>query len=128
MTSGFNAFARTVYRDVDQYVESHFPHFSSHRSTHFSPTWNEGSPSLSWMTALTLLRRWCFVSGKPCAAERINSSTMTLLSVSSSQDLSALDSRIDLRPFMRSWSEVFGTLKRRAASRTDRTSLLASAS
>src|SRR5258708_27114387 len=111
MTSGFNALARTASSEVDQYVESDFPHFSSHRSIHFSPTWNEGSPNLSWMTALTLLQRWCFISGKPCTAEWINSSTMTELSVSSSQDFSALESSLDLHPFMCSWSEDFGTLK-----------------
>ena len=114
--------------EVDQYVETHFPHFSSHLSTQFSPTWNDGSPSLSWMTAFTLPWRWHFISGKPCWAEQIKSFTITSLSASSSQDFSELESRTDLCPLMHSWSVVLGTLKQWAASWTKRMSLLSSAS
>ena len=68
------------------------------------------------------------VSEKPRWAEWIRSFIITSLSVSPSQDFSELKSRTDLSAFMRSWSVVRGTLKRRAASRTERTSLLSGAS
>src|SRR5258708_1221552 len=128
MILGFNALAQTVLSKVDQYIESHFPHFSSHRSTQLSPTQNDGSPILSWMTAFTCPRRWRFVSRKPCSADRINSLTITSLSASVSQDLLALNSRRHLCRLMGDWSVVFDTLKQRATSRTDKVVSLISAS
>src|SRR5258708_3328874 len=128
MILGFNALARTVSSEVDQYIESHFPHFSSHRSTQLSPTQNDGSPILSWMTAFTRPRRWRFISGKPCSADWINLFMITSLSASVSQDLLALNSRRHFRPLMCAWSVVFDTLKQRATSRTDKVVSLVSAS
>src|SRR5260221_1394367 len=128
MILGFNALAQTVSSEVDQYIESHFPHFSSHRLTQLSPTHNDGSPILSWMTAFTCPQRWRFVSGKPCSADWINSFTITSLSASVSQDSLALNSRRHFRPLMHAWSVVFDTLKRRATSRTDKVVLIVSGS
>src|SRR5258706_3452144 len=108
-TPGFSALARTVSSEVDQYFERWLPHFSNHRSTHFSPTEKEGSPNFSWMTSLTRDLRCHLVSGKPWPAALIKKSTSTMLSSSANHDFSALTSRTDLCPLMPSSTVLRGT-------------------